>query len=168
MTLREIVALLGGVVFAAGCLGGGGTMNARLLDSSATRAMPLEMDFESEIFGSGGTLTTTLPSGENFKGHYSQISSASGSDTLGTAWGGWGVWEPYWGDWGPHGSPWVSGNDFATFVQNYNGKVVATLFGDRGDTMRCRFQLTDREEGIGGGGVGQCQTSNGDTLDAQF
>ncbi|MBM4268662.1 MAG: hypothetical protein FJ144_18965 [Deltaproteobacteria bacterium] len=175
MKADRIAALLGAaaVALAAGCttidtVRPTTTMNARLLGSSGAAATPIEMEYQSQTFGTGGTITATVPSGESFNGHYAVITRTSGTDTLGTSWGGWGSWEPYWKDWGPHGSPWVQGDDFATFVQNYSGKAIATLFGDRGDTMRCRFQLSDPEEGMEGGGVGQCQTSSGENLEAQF
>jgi hypothetical protein len=54
------------------------------------------------------------------------------------------------------------------WVQLYSGKVVATLFGDQGDSMRCRFQLTDPQAGLSGGGVGQCQVSNGWEINVQL
>lgn len=170
MKAAQIAALIGAVALGAACstIKPADTIHARLVDASGGSATPLEMEFVTDTFGMNGMMTVTMPSGEVFRGRYAQISSTSGSDTLGTAWGGWGVWEPYWKDWGPHGSPWVSGDDFATFVQNYSGKVVATLFGDRGGTMRCRFQLADPGEGLAGGAVGQCQTSSGHDLEAQI
>jgi hypothetical protein len=126
------------------------------------------MEYEPEYFGSGGSLSATLPSGEVFEGRYLLISSEVSGDTLGAGWGGWGPWGPYWNDWGPFGSPWVSGTDFPTFIQNYSGKVLSTLFGDKGGAMRCRFQLIDPEEGMEGGGIGECQTSKGEKVAAQF
>jgi hypothetical protein len=61
------------------------------------------------------------------------------------------------GAWGPFGYPWLDGDDFPVFVRNYSGQVV-TLFGDRGDVRRCRFNLTVPEQGIRGGGVGECRS----------
>jgi hypothetical protein len=126
------------------------------------------MEYDTDRFGAGGTLETTLPNGEVFSGRYLQVTSTATADTLGAGWGGWGPWGDYWNDWGPFGSPWVGGGDYSTFIQNYSGKVLATLFGDRGDTMRCRFQLADPEEGMDSGGVGQCETSDGEKIEAQF
>jgi hypothetical protein len=145
-----------------------GIMNARLLLPGQPTATPIRMEYATELFGAGGSMTATLPSGEVFSGRYLQITSAASGDTLGTPWGGWGPWGPYWTDWGPFGTAWVAGDDYAAFVQNYNGKVVATLFGNRGDTMRCRFQLAAPENGMAGGGVGECQTSMGEKIEAQF
>jgi hypothetical protein len=58
--------------------------------------------------------------------------------------------------------------DHTTFVRTYSGRVVATLFGDKGNTMRCRFQLTNPEAGLSSGGVGECQVSSGGTIDVEF
>lgn len=167
MTVRfgASAALLG--LLAAGCASTG-IINARLHLPGQSSTTPIKMEYQTERFGDGGTMTATLPSGESFEGRYLQITSASSGDTLGTPWGGWGPWDPYWTDWGPYGTAWVGGLDYASFVQNYTGKLVSTLFGNRGDTMRCRFQLANPIDGITAGGVGECQTSNGDKIEAQF
>ncbi|MEW6270918.1 MAG: hypothetical protein AB1689_16665 [Thermodesulfobacteriota bacterium] len=146
----------------AACLGGctyTGAIAGRL-EAPGMQPKPIEMSYTTERFGSGGTINTTLPTGEYFTGRYLQITSESTADTFGPGWGGWGPWNPFWGDWG--------GGDYATFVQNYTGKVIATLFGDQKNTMRCRFALADPAEGMTGGGVGECQITNGETIQAQF
>ena len=111
----------------------------------------------------GGALSTTLPSGEGFSGQYVQITSTSTVDTSDPF-----FWNPDWADWNPFSTPWFDGSDGSTVVKKYSGKVVATLFGDKGDVMRCRFRLHDPERGMPGGGVGQCQVSNGSHIDAHF
>ena len=58
--------------------------------------------------------------------------------------------------------------DHTAFVRNHSGKVVTTLFGDKGNTMRCRFRHTNPEAGLSSGGVGECQVSNGGKIDVQF
>ena len=131
------------------------------LEAPGAQPKPITMNFETERFGAGGTINTELPSGEYFTGRYLQITEDMNTDTFGPGWMGWGPWGPGWGDWG-------GGADYATFVQNFSGKVVATLFGDRKNTMRCRFQLANPPDGMSGGGVGDCQVTNGDTIQAQF
>jgi hypothetical protein len=131
------------------------------LEAPGTQPKPITMNFQTERFGAGGIINTELPSGEYFTGRYLQITDDMTADTFGPGWMGWGPWGPGWGDWG-------GGADYATFVQNYSGKVVATLFGDRKNTMRCRFQLANPEDGMSGGGVGECQITNGDKIAAQF
>ena len=110
-----------------------------------------------------GTLSTTLPSGEGFSGQYVHITSTSAVDTSDPF-----FWHPDWADWNPFSTPWFDGSDGSTVVKHDSGKVVATLFGDKGDVMHCRFRLHDPERGMPGGGVGQCQVSNGSHIDAHF
>ena len=89
-----------------------------------------------------GQITGTLPSGESFSGRFVQVTSTSAVDSIGPTWSSWG--SPMWSDWGPFGETWIGGPvDVTTFRTNYTGKVVATLFGDRGTVMRCRFRLVN-------------------------
>jgi hypothetical protein len=128
-----------------------------------TSPTPVTFRYQTQPVGTGGTMTVTLPRGESFSGKYVQITSTTTADTLPPA-----FWDDGWPVWGPFDYPWYDGPGYTTFVRNYSGKVVATLFGDRGDTMRCRFKLSVPEEGMRGGGVGDCQVSNGGQLTAQF
>ncbi|MBI4379632.1 MAG: hypothetical protein HY574_00335 [candidate division NC10 bacterium] len=121
--------------------------------------------FQSERFGEGGRLFVILPSGEYFSGRYLQITSTSTADVVQPISMFWG---PRWHPWGPFDPPWIEEGDHTTFVRNYSGKVVATLFGDKDNTMRCRFQLTNPEAGLSSGGVGECQVSNGGTIEVEF
>ena len=63
---------------------------------------------------------------------------------------------------------WGAGRDAVTFSRRYESKAVATLKGDRGTTMLCRFNLDAGGAGMGGGGTGECQTSKGAKITAQF
>jgi hypothetical protein len=53
-------------------------------------------------------------------------------------------------------------------VKNHSGKAVATLFGGRGNTMHWCFWLSSPERGMSGGGLGECQMSNGEKIDVSF
>jgi hypothetical protein len=121
--------------------------------------------FQSDRFGEGGRLSAALPGGEYFSGRYLQITSTSTADVVQPISMFWG---PRWHHWGAFGPPWMEEGDHTAFVRTYSGKVVATLFGDKGNTMRCRFQLTNPEAGLSSGGVGECQVSNGGQIDVQF
>ena len=63
---------------------------------------------------------------------------------------------------------WGAGRDTMSFIRTYENKAVATLKGDRGTTMLCRFDLDAAGDGMGGGGTGECQTSKGAKISAQF
>lgn len=130
-------------------------------------AQSVSMTYATDRFDEGGRLAVTLPSGERFAGRFVQVTSTTAVDTVGPTWAAWGP--PMWDEWGPFGETWVAGpSDLYTFRRNYSGRVVATLFGDRGSVMRCRFRLADPPVGLAGGGTGQCQLSTGGTIDAQF
>ncbi|MFP6665525.1 MAG: hypothetical protein VCC00_15135 [Deltaproteobacteria bacterium] len=165
--LRTTIYSLALVAFLAGCTQQG-VIQGRLEMSGAPGSQAVTMDWQMDPFDSAGKLAVTLPSGELFTGRYLQITTTSTADSLGTAWGGWGGWGPYWADWGSYGGPWMGGSSYSTFLQNYSGKVISTLFGNLGDVMRCRFQLANPSEGMPGGGVGECQLKSGDTIAVQF
>ncbi len=141
-----------------------GLMSGRLFVPGQLVA-PVVFRFESDRSGKGGTLSVRLPSGEAFSGRYGQITPTTPDNSLAPFFTGWA---PGWSDWGPFGEPWLVGADVTTFVRNYSGKVVATLVGDKGGAMRCRFRLSDPEAGMDSRGVGECQVSSGGRIDVQF
>lgn len=127
----------------------------------------ITLTYTTDRFDEGGRITGALPSGETVSGRFVQITSTSAVDSFGPMWSTWG--SPMWSDWGPFGETWVGGPmDITTFRTNYSGKVVATLFGDRGTVMRCRFRLVNPPGGMQDGGTGECQLSTGGTMSAQF
>jgi hypothetical protein len=108
-----------------------------------------------------GTMDATLSNGKTFTGQFFQITSNTTVDNLGPLWAGWG---PGWrgaGDWGM----WDAGPEFVT---HYSGRVVANLGAPDGKHIRCNFQLVHPSDGMAGGGRGQCQMPNGNTIDATF
>jgi hypothetical protein len=90
-----------------------------------------------------------MPGGERFKGRIVRISSGSfetGSDSTHTP---------------------VGPGNFEE-VASFAGNSEATLAGDMGNIMKCRFQVTDIIIGISGGGFGICQTADGSVIDIFF
>jgi hypothetical protein len=165
MFCRRLLVLGGVVTAMAGCVASG-PIKGRLTEPGKP-PVPLTMHYRSERFGENGTMTATLPDGESFSGRYLQVSSETSGDTLAPFWGGYGV---AWDDWGAdsESEAWITGSDLPTFIQNYSGKVIATLLGDRNGRMRCRFRLANPAEGMSGGGVGMCQVAGGGKIDAEF
>jgi hypothetical protein len=109
--------------------------------------------------GRTGTMTARLSTGETYAGMYFQITSETRVDGLGQLWVGWARPWPGWPYWGYEPGP--------QFITHYSGRVVANLEGPRGH-MRCSFQLIRPAAGMAGGGQGQCQLPNGETIDATF
>lgn len=183
------VAVIAGL--ASGCVSQG-FIEGRLTNVSqpSLPAIPVVLAYETDRFGNGGTLSATLPDGEHYSGRFLQITTATTADAFSWGWGPgpyWGGGGPYWGGGGPYwggGAPFWGGgvpywggwgafgpgvpNDWTAFVQNYSGRAVATLFGDRQHTMRCRLDLANPAVGISGGGVGDCRTSDGGQIEVQF
>ncbi len=53
-------------------------------------------------------------------------------------------------------------------LQTFPGNVKATLSGNRGDVIKCRFKLSDVILGFSSGGFGICQISDGRIIDVFF
>lgn len=108
-----------------------------------------------------GRIVTFLPDGTPYSGRYFQITQTIEQTSLAPLWVGW---DPYWPSWT---SPWagVGGAGYSTFSRIYSGRVVATLESPSGDRMRCRFTLAEPEDGLAGGGIGDCQLQNGTVIE---
>jgi hypothetical protein len=165
--MRSATAIL--IVAAAqltGCVASG-NIKGRLTMPGA-QPVPVTLAYRSERFNQNGTMSAVLPSGESFSGRYLEVSSDTDAAILDPYWGDWGVGWGGWGPWSDDYGPWVEGADIPTFVRNYSGKVIATLLGDRGSKMRCRFRLASPEQGMSSGGVGECEVSGGGKITAEF
>lgn len=92
-------------------------------------------------------LQTVLPGGERFEGKIVRI--------------GW---------MGAQSDPAVSDNESTDFedVQLFEGNAEATLTGNKGNLMKCRFKLADSIIGLSSGGFGLCQVSDGRVIDIFF
>jgi hypothetical protein len=53
-------------------------------------------------------------------------------------------------------------------LQTFHGNAMATLSGNRGNVIKCRFMLTDIILGFSGGGMGLCQVSDDRVIDVFF
>ncbi len=76
---------------------------------------------------------------------------------------------------GGSGKLWMTLPTGETFKGNYRlvphdpkRQMLASLTGDRGSTMVCRFTLNEPGIGPDGGGTVQCQLSTGGLYDATF
>jgi len=112
----------------------------------------VQMKYKQLFQETNGVLKVTMQDGEIFSGKFVQKSSASSGDELAIAIGK------------------ISGNDSLAFNDSttVSSQAEALLIGDRGSTMKCKFQLSDPESGIDGGGIGSCKTSKGKTINMTF
>jgi hypothetical protein len=97
---------------------------------------------------------------ETYSGKFYQITRNSKVESLGPL---WSPWHPGWGGW----AYWGAAPD-EEFVTHYTGHALANLTGPGGKRMRCQFQLLRADEGLKGGGEGQCQLSSGQNISADF
>jgi len=121
---------------------------------------PVTFNWVSKDGGVTGALTATMSDGSAFTGPFLQITEAARVDTLGSLWTGW---HQGWNDW-----PYWGALPDTAFVTRYSGRVVANLKGPGEHRLRCRFHLNDPIAGMRGGGQGECQGSDGRTIDAVF
>jgi len=145
-----------------GCASGDVTGRVTLPGQAAT---PLTMTWSSGLFGGSGKMSAIMPDGERFSGTYQVVKPGLTRSTMDPAWTGDapGANQGQIDD-----SMWGAGRDTMTFIRAYENKAVATLRGDRGTTMLCRFNLDAGGAGMGGGGTGECQASTGAKISAQF
>jgi hypothetical protein len=123
------------------------------------------MTWSSGLFGESGKVSAVMPDGERFSGQYQVIAPGMTRSALDPAWTGD---EPGDNQGQIDDSMWGAGRDTSAFIKTYENEAVARLKGDRGTTMLCRFDLDAGRAGMGGGGTGQCQTSKGAKISAQF
>ena len=126
---------------------------------------PLTMRWESGLLGGSGTMAAMMPDGERFSGSYVVVTRGMGKWRIEPAWAGDAPADAR-GD--IDDSMWGAARDHVAFVNAHLNKAIATLKGDRGGTMLCRFTLLASEAGMRGGGSGSCQTSKGARISANF
>jgi hypothetical protein len=156
------------VVLALFALGAVGCANGPVTGQVAVTGQPpapLTMRWESGLFGGSGTMAAVMPDGERFSGKYTVVKKDMTRGRIDPAWEGN---EPP----GTRGeiddSMWGAARDRGAFVRTHENQAIASLKGDRGTTMLCRFSLEAAEAGMRGGGAGSCQTSKGAKISAKF
>ncbi len=109
-------------------------------------AKRIEVTYTDSRLGQG-RLQTVLPGGERFEGKIVRT--------------GWA---------GAQSDSAVSGDESTDFedVQMFEGNAEATLSGNKGNVMKCRFNLTDSIIGLSSGGFGLCQVTDGRVIDIFF
>ena len=126
--------------------------------------LPVTFSWKSTDGGISGSMSASLL-GSVYQGRFFQITQQTQIEVLTPLWShwrhGWYDW-PYWSH---HRMPPYPATQFLT---HYSGKVVATLEAADNKRMRCRFHLVNPSRGMSGGGEGECQLSDGRTINASF
>ena len=125
----------------AGCTG---TMDGVIRQDAAR----LQINYtDSRI--AAAELMTVLPSGELFRGKPEKFDPAKEMMAAGAAAS-------------------TDTSDSFPALQSFPGNVRATLTGNQGNKLGCRFRLTDGMIGFSSGGFGLCQMSDGRVIDVFF
>ncbi len=151
-TLIACLAMLG----ALGCATSG-IATGELVTPSGSRSSVVFDWRSADGDPTKGQISTILPDGTEYAGSYFEITRTIQQSSLAPLWVGW---DPYWPSWT---APWAGygGSGYTTFTRVYSGRVVATLQDPQGTRMRCRFQLAEPQNGLAGGGVGDCEMQDG-------
>jgi hypothetical protein len=110
--------------------------------------------------GVSGTMNATMSDGTMYSGQYFQITRDTTVDSVAPLWVGW---HSGWG-----GADYWEAGPSPDFITHYSGRVVANLASPSATHMRCQFELVLPSDGMAGGGSGQCQLPDGETIDASF
>jgi hypothetical protein len=117
---------------------------------------PISIDYTQGM--QHDNLQVTMPDGETFTGkavmvgHSTSMGTGFGTTTATSSSGAYAT---------------ASGTSFGV-VESYTGSMQAVLFGNKGHTMRCKFQYADSSGFTTAGGVGLCETSDGRVVDVQW
>ncbi len=113
----------------------------------------VQMEYQQGFQENDGILKITMRNGETFSGKFVQKSSSKSGDELSIPLRG-------------------QSSDEDTIVLSdsttVSSQADALLIGNKGNTMKCKFQLSDPESGIEGGGIGSCKTSTGKSINMTF
>ena len=102
-----------------------------------------------------GTIEAALPDGRRFRGTYVRPWASSGDyDVPQPSWSQRSV-TPRWGG----EAPWCDARTRTNAALLLNGPVLAHLESRDGTRMRCVFTLFEPDDGLLGGGQGDCQLS---------
>jgi len=147
--MKSKLAILTIVALLSGC---SGIMNGMIRNSGDRVTISYQQGMLHD------DLRVVLPGGETFKGKAVMVGSSSG---IGYGFGSASATSTSGKS--AHGT----GTAFSV-IATYTGSMQAVLFGDRGHTMRCKFQYADSGGNTSSGGVGICETSDGKVIDVQW
>jgi hypothetical protein len=169
ITWRGLIVALSALL--AGCSSTGSTgYLGGLLTAPGRAVSPVEFSWTADS-SRRGTIAATLPTGERFTGNFVQVTREVPDTELVPLVGpiaGFADNVAREGGTTPQ-DVWANAVEIGSFRAEYANRIVATLFGDKGNAMRCGFRLFDPQKGFPGGGGGNCLISYGNgTIAVQF
>lgn len=147
--MKSKLAILAIMPLLFGCAG---TMNGMIRNTGERVTISYQQGMEHD------DLQVVLPDGETFKGKVIMVGRSSG---FGYGFGSASAISS------SGRSAYATGSAFSV-VNTYTGSMQGILFGDRGHTMRCKFQYADPSGFTSSGGIGVCETSDGRVIDVQW
>lgn len=147
--MRHILAALAISTLLVGC---SGAMNGMVRNDGTRVSIAYEQGMDHD------KLSVTMPDGETFTGKVVMVGASSGIVS------GFGSASAY-SSTGNYA--YGTGSTFGV-VNTYTGNMQGVLFGDKGHTMRCKFQYADTSGFTTSGGVGLCETSDNRVIDVQW
>jgi hypothetical protein len=168
ITLRGLTVALSALL--AGCSSTGTGYLGGMLTAPGRPVSPVEFNWTADS-SRRGTIAAALPTGERFTGKFVQVTREVPDTELVSMVGPIAGFTDAVAREGGTGSQdvWTNAVEIGSFREEYANRIVATLFGDKGNAMRCGFKLFDPEKGFPGGGTGGCQISYGNgTIAVQF
>jgi hypothetical protein len=153
------LGVLAALPFALGACATTGTASGELKEPTGSQE-PVTLSWKSDATDPDrGRIAGTLADGVHYSGKYFEVIKTVDEDVYGPAWDGW---RPYWPGWG---TPTNYEYGWRRFLEIYTGRVIANLRSDDGKVrLRCRFTIEKPLEGLKGGGSGDCQLSNGESI----
>lgn len=143
----------------------GGELEGRLRRSDG-KAETVVMRFHRAQLGQGRIRMRLGPEGERYVGEYIRIDPRTKVATVRRFYVGWAATQFDDLSTGPLGRSWVRETySVEIFRDRLKDEVVATLSGDQGGRMRCRFELDSPSAGLAGGASGACQTDQGEVVE---
>lgn len=120
------------------------TMQGQMYNTKTKKTEAVNFNFTTPIWDSG-EITATTPDGETFTGKYVNKKGSFMGAGLG-----------------------FSGNGGMFMGQAHTGDMVATLIGNKGNSMQCVFTPNHMGINIWKSGVGKCDVSDGRKIDVIF
>lgn len=111
-----------------------------------TSGQVVTFNYHHGFFDDGGTIDVVMPGGEKYSGKFVPGQTTSNGLAIGAE----------------------AKDPIITSSTKNTSLITAVLLGDKGHSMHCQFQVESPGGGLESGGVGRCELSNHQVIDASF